>query len=297
MTIKKILVATDFSDEAKTASTHALGIAKRTKAELMVAHAMTVPTLDFAVPYAVATPGFSDEQIQEILGDGRKRLHSEAEALSGQGVAVSEHLIQDSATHGIFQAADELKADLIVMGTHGRHGLSRLLLGSVAQWVAQRAHCDVLASRSEAPAGGYKRILVPTDFSSCSTYALKRATQLIEKGGVIDLVHFWNIPVGSTSYWGDMGEDLRENIRNGATKFGEKLVAEYADVDATISFAEEEIAARHGILDRLEDNDYDLVVMGSHGLKGVKKLILGSVAEAVLRHAKHSVYIARAQEE
>lgn len=294
MTINKILVATDFSKQSEVASQHALGIARRSKAELVVAHAMTIPTLDFAVPYAVPGPGFSDEEIEQITGDGRKRLNEECESLKGQGVTVSAHFIQDSPSHGLLHAAIELQADVLVMGTHSRKGLTRFLLGSVAQWVAQRAPCDVLAARSEAPSGGYKKILVPTDFSDSSMHALKRATQLVEPGGVIDLVHCWNISVGASSLWG-IGRDLRRSIQNAATSHGEKLVAEYADVDVTINFVAEETAARHAIMDRLEGSDYDLVAMGSHGLKGVKKLMLGSLAEAVLRHAKHSVYIARAQ--
>lgn len=297
MSIKKILVATDFSEQARAAAKHALAIAHHAGAELVLMHAHPVPALDFAVPYAVATPVFTNEQVQEVLADARKRLHDESEALKGQGVAVSELLVEDTAERGIFKAAEDTDADLIVTGTCGRHGLTRLLLGSVAQWVARRSPCDVLASRSEAPSGGYKRILVPTDFSPCSMHALSRASELVAEGGTIEVVHFWSIPLGSSSYWGSRGADMRRNIRDGATKHGEKLIVKYSDTAATIRFAEEEIEVRKGILERLENKDYDLVVMGSHGLKGVKKLILGSVAETVLRHTDHSVYIARGKEE
>ena len=294
MSIKKILCATDFSEQAADAAKHAMAIARETGASLVLVHAHTVPSLDFATPYAVATPGFTDEQIKEILADGRRRLRAECDALQGQGVEVSDHSIQDIATQGILRVAEELDVDLIVLGTHGRSGIARFFLGSVAQWIAQRAPCDVLAARDDTPTQGYQRILVPTDFSPCSEYALERAIALSAPGATIELVHFWNIPMGSASYWGLQAAGLREDIINGATEAGNKLIDR--ESTATLSFEQVEAEARHGIQERIAKGKYDLVVMGSHGLTGVKKLLLGSVAEATLRHSKQSVYIARGKE-
>ena len=103
------------------------------------------------------------------------------------------------------QLSEDKQADLIVMGTHGRKRVARFFLGSVAQWIASHVECDVLAARGKAKEGGYKRILVPTDFSECSIQALERAFELVAPGGAIDIVHYWKIPVGSSRYWGELG--------------------------------------------------------------------------------------------
>jgi nucleotide-binding universal stress UspA family protein len=293
MTINKIIFATDFSEQAEDASTHALAIAQRTGAELTVANAMTEPSIDFAVPYAVATPGFTPEQLKEYFDEGRKRIHEAAELLRASGASVSETLVQDLPTRGVTQLSQDIKADLIVMGTHGRKRVARFFLGSVAQWIASHVDCDVLAARGKAPEGGYKRILVPCDFSDYSIQALERAFELVAPGGAIDIVHYWKLPVASASYWGTLAKDLKESIRKGATTHGEKLVDKYDTDDVTTCFMQEETEVRKGISDRMSSDEYDLVVMGSHGLHGVKKLMLGSVAESVLRNTKHSVYIAR----
>jgi len=297
MTIKKIIFATDFSEQAEDASTHALAIAQRTGAELEVANALPAPSIDFAVPYAVATPGFTPEQLKQYFDEGRTRLHDAAELLRASGTSVSETLVEDLPTRGVAQLAEDHKADLIVMGTHGRKRVARFLLGSVAQWVASHVDCDVLAARGEAKEGGYKRILVPTDFSDYSIQALERAFELVAPGGTIDIIHYWKIPVGSASYWGSLGKDLRQSIRTGATTYGEKLVDKYDTDDVTTTFMQEETEVRRGISDRMSSDEYDLVVLGSHGLHGVKKVLLGSVADSVLRNSKHSVYIARVKGE
>jgi nucleotide-binding universal stress UspA family protein len=297
MTLKKILVATDFSEQAEGAMKHAMDIARHTGAEIILMHALSVPSADFATPYPVATPGLFGEQVKEILAEGRKRLEDEREALLGQGVEISHVFVDDMPDRGILQAAEDSHADLIVVGTHGRKGLSRFLVGSVAQRVAQRAHCDVLVARGAAPATGYKRILVPTDFSDCSDRAVERALALLNSDGQIDLVHFWELPGGSVTYWGSVGPGLRENIRKGAAEYGEKLISRFSDRGAKVHFEEEESDPRHGIQDRLASGNYDLVVMGSHGRKGLNRLLLGSVAEATIRHAEYPVYIARADED
>lgn len=292
MTISKILVGTDFSDQADNAIHHAMLIGRKTGAEVVLVHALSMPSADYASPYPVTVPHLYAEQVDEIVAASRKRLEDERERIKGQGVEVSQAFIDDMPDRGIVAAAEKSNAKLIVVGTHGRRGLSRFLIGSIAQRVAHRATTDVLVAKSMAP-DKYQRILVPTDLSEHSEMALQRAIQLIAPGGTIDLLHLWQLPGGSVTYWGKVGPGLRESVHKGTTDYGDKLIARFSDVDAKICFSSEEGDARHEILDRLDHSRYDLVVMGSHGRKGLNRVLLGSVAEAIVSHAKQSVYLAK----
>ena len=178
MSISKVLVATDFSEQAELAIKHALSVCRHTGAEMVLMHAMSISNADFSTPYPIATPVLYPEQLSDIQKDCRDRLQKEREDIAGQGVEVSQVFVDDMPEPGIQRVAKDSEVDLIVVGTHGRKGLARFLVGSVAQRVAARATCDVLVARNDPPQGSYKGLLVPTDFSECSDRALERALQL-----------------------------------------------------------------------------------------------------------------------
>lgn len=295
MTLSKIVVGTDFSKQAKIAIEHSMAVARHAGAELVLTHALSMPEPDYAMPYPVTTPAVFVEQVDQIVKDARTNLDNLRERLHGQGVEISHVFVNEMADRGLVKVAQDAKADLIVVGSHGRTGIARFLIGSVAEKVVRHAHCDVLVARKEAPTGGYKRILVPVDFSESSDLAVERATQLVEPGGSIELLHCWQLPGGSVTYWGSVGPGLGESIKRGAAEFGQKCMEKYDTKKADFSLAIEEGDARHQIEKRDESGDYDLVCMGSHGRTGINRALLGSVSEATVRHLKGAVFIVRAQ--
>jgi nucleotide-binding universal stress UspA family protein len=294
MTIAKIIVGTDFSQQAEAAVEHSLAVARHAGAEVVLMHALSMPEPDYVMPYPVTTPAIYVEQVDAIVKEARAKLDEMRERHIGQGVEVSHVFVNDMADRGLVQVATETEADLVVVGSHGRTGISRFLLGSVAEKVVRRAPCDVLVARGDAPAGGYKRILLPVDFSEVSDRAMARAAELVEPGGKVDLLHCWQLPGGSVTYWGSVGPGLGESIVKGANEFGRKAIERVGTTNAEFSLAIEEGDARHSIEKRTENGDYDLVLMGSHGRKGINRALLGSVAESTLRHLKTAVYVARA---
>lgn len=295
----RIVVGTDFSEEASIATRHAMAIAQRRESEIVLVHALAISDSNiprYGVPYPFVVPSAYLNVVEEMRQVARKRLEETGETLSGQGVELSHAIVDDVAERGIIECINELEARLVVVGSHGRTGVGRFLLGSVAEQVVRHAPCDVLVARGDPPRGGYKRILVPTDFSPMGDLALERAVGVVEPGGEVEVLHCWHLPGGYSPEWGDSLMGLRDNIEASATSIYRKRIANFTSTDVRFKFKGFEGPVRLGIMHRAEAKDFDLIVMGSHGRTGVKRVFLGSIAEATVRHAAQSVYVARSAE-
>jgi nucleotide-binding universal stress UspA family protein len=135
MNYKKILFATDFSPASEAALKYATSLARDSGATLLIAHVEELP-----LPYAggemyFAQPEYPNPEIRRML---------EAIVPPDKSVRYEHRLTQGTAAEEIVRLADENGAELIVMGTHGRTGLSRVLMGSVAELVMRHANCPVL---------------------------------------------------------------------------------------------------------------------------------------------------------
>ncbi len=141
MNVHKILFPTDFSTTANEALRMAVSLARENGAKLLIVH-VEEPPLAYGggdMYYGVPTP--SIDQIKTML----------AEIDPGApDVEVERHLVTGEPADAIVRLAEEEKADLIVMSTHGRTGLTRLLMGSVAETVVRRAACPVLTVKHPA---------------------------------------------------------------------------------------------------------------------------------------------------
>lgn len=139
---KHVLLAVDFFDKSDVVADRAKDLAERYQAKLSIVHVVdTLPITDPA--YELLMP-FDMDLTAEFLAAAKSKLNTLAKKLN---VAESDlHLETGSPKHEIIRVAEELKADLIVIGSHGRHGLA-LLLGSTANSVLHHAACDVLAVR------------------------------------------------------------------------------------------------------------------------------------------------------
>src|SRR5215212_5429681 len=153
----KILLATDGSSEAELATRTAVDLGQQTNSELHVIHVLDiVPT---ALLYPAATDPEGVELPDPILVEGierqaeqrgREMLDAEVERVrSAGGTVVQAHLMMGDAAREIVHLAEDIEAGLVVMGSRGRGGLSRALMGSVSDSVVRHAHCPVLVVRSE----------------------------------------------------------------------------------------------------------------------------------------------------
>jgi nucleotide-binding universal stress UspA family protein len=139
MTFQRILVATDFSDSSRQALEHALSIAERFGSELTLVHSWEAPNYSYAaglyLPVDVVAP---------IERAALARLEEATTELKARFPAAKSVLRAGVPWEEVLAAATQLKADLIVMGTHGRRGLERALLGSVAEKVVRMSRVPVL---------------------------------------------------------------------------------------------------------------------------------------------------------
>ena len=142
--IKKIILATDFSDTSKEAGYQALSLAKTNKAELKALHVFDTSALNVPMYAYLAVAGI--EELEEARQRGIKTLKELAKSFD---IEVETIFKEGDPGHEIIRVAEEINADLIVLGTHGHSGWKRFTLGSVAELVIRHAPCAVLTIRSK----------------------------------------------------------------------------------------------------------------------------------------------------
>ena len=147
----RILAATDFSPASAPAVAEAMRIARATGAELLLVNAYESPGTTAFGPY-VASATLYDEIEAALRGGAEKGLRPLAEKARKAGVKASSEVLRGVPSTAITEAAAARHADLIVIGTHGRSGISRFLLGSVAQRVIAAASCPVMTVRTASGA-------------------------------------------------------------------------------------------------------------------------------------------------
>jgi nucleotide-binding universal stress UspA family protein len=141
---KTILVPTDFGASSDHALNYAVELARAVGAELVVTHTYELPMIGFPDGALLATP----ELTTRILEGAEIGLKKTVETHANSGVSIRTMVKQGPTWQTIIDTATEIGAGMIVMGTHGRHGVSRALLGSVAEKVVRSAKCPVLTVHS-----------------------------------------------------------------------------------------------------------------------------------------------------
>lgn len=303
--MKTILFATDFSEHAVIAGAYAMNLARRLQAELVSIHATTHHTEANPEAYEISR-GYLEEfrqKLQHDLAHRRQSLKLLSDQAERQGIRTRHDLVQGAAAEAICQAADDTGAELIVVGSHGRTGLKRMILGSVAERVVRLARTSVLVARSPlADQAGFRHVLVPTDFEEGARLALEQARLLSANDAAIDILHCWfvdgsldgSFEPGAT---GAVYRTLAESLVNDAEKQGEEMARLAAGGQRRVTFHLQEgrpAGAIQSFVER-QERGYDLVAVGTHGRRGIERLLLGSVAEATVRYSPCSVLVARAR--
>ncbi len=281
--IRTILVPTDRSVCAERAYAPAAALAARTGARLRVVHVSggTLPLADDVL----VTP-------DDVAGDLRLPLGHELPSLSSdfEEIAASHA----SPALDILAHAREHDVDLIVMGTHGRLGFGHLLLGSVTEKVVRLADRPVLTVPChDVPEGG--PVLAPVDFSDGSREALRLAGALAaERGAVLHALHVVEWPTELPAYLLGVGLPAMPDVLARAQAELTAFVAATVGPDAVTA-----VRVRLGGLAAYAVAEYarevaaGLVVISTHGRTGLDRLLMGSVAERVVRMASCPVLTVR----
>lgn len=146
MAIRRILYPSDFSPASRPAFKRAVELAKSLRSQLLIVHVMAPPPI---IGEGYITPATVETLLQSQRHAAQRQLRVLVARAKAAGVRVSSLLVETGMTHEqIVRVARRKRADMIVMGTHGRTGLTRLLLGSVANHVIATARCPVLTVRA-----------------------------------------------------------------------------------------------------------------------------------------------------
>jgi nucleotide-binding universal stress UspA family protein len=144
--IRTILAAVDFSPHSEAVVDAAVTLARQFDAKVRLVHAYDIP-IPLVSPYEVAIP---ELYLQETRRIAAEKLAALVEQVNAKGVAADSLLTEVPAAAAIVRAAEESKADLVVIGTRGHTGLKHLLLGSVAERTVRLSPCPVLTVKADS---------------------------------------------------------------------------------------------------------------------------------------------------
>jgi nucleotide-binding universal stress UspA family protein len=267
--MEKLLVATDGSVFSKSAVREAVNLAKICSGKLYV-----VSVVKTNLEYESIVPQIVEKEEEKM----RQHLESVKDRASKEGVDCeiishrSEEPYQD-----IVDEAEKNQADMVIMGTHGRTGLKRLMMGSVTAKVIGHATCNVLVVPLDAKIE-CGNILVATDGSKYSEAAASEAIGIAKRcGGSLTV-----ISVASSDAEILSAEDYVKEVSELAEKEGIK----------TDGLAVKGIPYK-AIVDASKRKRADLIVVGSHGRTGLERLLMGSVTERVIGHSESAVLVVR----
>ena len=283
---RNLLVPYDDSEFSRAALLEAAHWAWRHQGKLTILHAVFFDTEEFGI-----APELREKRWrmgQESCSAAKARLETElgieAQILYREGDPPAE----------VLAAVEGTGADLIVMGTHGRRGLSRLLMGSVTSHVIVRSTVDVLVVKKPCSScrGAYTSILVPFDASAQSRRSLERACALAHQdAATVSIIYV--IPRYEEMLDFMRTPQIEKSLRGEA----ERILGEGTALAQTLGIeAEVLIGEGHGgdeIAKTVVKDGHDLVVMGTSGWRGVDKALLGSTAERVIRDAPCPVLVVK----
>ncbi len=283
---RTILVAADFSEASREAFRSACSIAREDKTRLFVLNVLE-PKYEAAAPvyFGDETVHFTRIARDPTEHDSVKKRLEEAYK-PGRPLDVTYQTAEGDAAEEILNSCVAIGCDLIVMGTHGRSGLSRFLAGSVAEAVLRGARCSALAVRERGTAGTAARpevILHPTDFSECSRMALRVAHSVAQARGarllILHVIPRETVLDRSLLIPIDV-QAARESLDSLAHEVsGPDLSHPVGTLVGHGNAAEEIIRVAQ------QEPGCGLIVMGTHGRSGFGRLLMGSVAEATLRNS------------
>jgi nucleotide-binding universal stress UspA family protein len=300
----KILLATDGSGEAGRAARVAATLSGRLGCELHVAYVEPLPSALAGPKYTFHGAGYWAWVRERAARDADEKLGEEAEKIRGMGGEVAEaHARVGRPDAEIVRLAEGIGAGLVVVGSRGLSPLRRALLGSVSGSVVRHAHCPVLVVRGERLAEkGYPpgRVVLALDGSREAADAGRVAAEISNATG--SELHLVYVSAAESPYYPgpempEIGEGylerLHERARDWVDDQAERLKAEGVIVEAAhlrLGTPDREIV-RLG-----EELGAGLIALGSRGLGGVRRALVGSVSDSVVRHAHCPVLVVRGQD-
>ncbi len=266
----KFLLATDGSEYSEGAIREALSLSKQCSSKLIA-----VSVVKTNLEFEVNMPQVIEKEEEETS----KHLEAIKMRASQEGIDCETSAPHsDEPYRDIVDLAAKSRAGVIIMGRHGRTGLPRLMMGSVTARVIGHSPCNVLFVPPDAKVE-CRNILVATDGSEFSEAAAREAIDIAKK-------YESAIAVVSVA-WNDAELSAVEN--------NVKQIVDLAKADGVWAEGQTLIGKPYEVIvDTAKQRHADLIIIGSHGRKGLKRLLMGSVTERVIGHTETAVLVVKA---
>ena len=282
--LKRLLVATDLSESANDAIERATLIARDAGARLDLVHVSTPSLVDQATVVGVNDAGADVRAVLQRQAAGIERRHG----LSCGIYWAAGSLIDELVSH-----ADELAADLLVLGFSGAGLMRQMLVGSTAERMLTKLPCPILVVK-QRPEGIYRSVLVPIDLSHVSLAAIKGARSLAP-AAIMSVLHVFEAPFEGVLRYAGVEEETMIHYRSVASQETLECMTALC-VEAGIETEQARLLAIHGvpslrIVAREAQQNVDLIVMGKQDEHILESLFLGSVTRRVVARSRCDVLI------
>lgn len=298
---QKMLLPLDGSELAEESLWYAKGIAGRLGLEVVLLHVAARNHPNSAMHRA-----YLDQVCERLRG----ALADMPAAAGGRRATVRGEVATGYPSDEILRCAGEMDIDLILMATHGRSGVRRWVLGSVADKVLRSAAQPVLLVRAGMPRGaGYDtwsapKLLAPLDGSELAELVLPHVAFMAarEQGAEAEIVLVGVCeplvlpPVTApetTVNWGAVGDEYLSKCRRSTQKYLDRVQKELADVGLKVRVEVLDNDPAGAIVDYAASNRADLIIMATHGRSGIGRWAYGSVAQKVLHGASSPILLVR----
>ncbi|MFO0689960.1 MAG: universal stress protein [Myxococcota bacterium] len=308
--VRTVFCATDFSATADLALAHAEALARRHAARLLVAHVVEPWPSTTVTPIAVV-----DDTERILRAAASRRLEALVAPLAARGLDVATRVVTGGPGHEAVGLAQEVGADVIVVGTHGRSGIAHLVYGSTAEYVVRRSPLPVLTVHPHDP-GPQPRpqtMVLPSDLSPGAERALEAAVRLFPALGPgegaaagsgapgsararIVLLHVDEV----ARYFEPYGEEVipayfdweerRKEVARGLEAVAERLRRAGFEVEARVTAG----SPVQMVCDVARDEHAGLIALGTHGHSAILNFLMGRTAQRVVQHAPCPVLTVRA---
>lgn len=276
MKFEKILVPTDFSEEATNALEIAVGIARTSGASISLLHVLDVPVVGHYDSLNIMNPndegddgGIYKHYMMQLMKVTKAKFDDLKEKYSD--VVLQEHVVFDSLAKHIDSFIAKDNTDLVVIGSKGASGLEEVLIGSNTERVIRRVKAPVLIVKHKEDNYTPKKIVFASTFMNVSD---KAVASLKSFQNAFDAqINFVKIITPNTF---ETTNDTQDTIK----KFAEYFAFKNFTINSFNYYSEEE-----GIREFAESIKADLVALTTHGRTGLSHLLLGSIAEEVANHS------------
>lgn len=272
--MRRILVPTDFSDQARYAFEVAVAIARQTGAAIKLLHVVEMPysyTSFNVTGEVLSADGMEQVYIMKLLENTKHRMAELERAVEHQGVEVVQEVDVDRVNRKIRRVIREDQVDLVVMGSKGASGMDEFLIGSNTEKVVRTAECPVLTVKGRVADLTIDNIVLASDFKREIGSAMEKFKYFQQVfGAKLHLVYI-NTPGAFES-----SSNLRQRMQNAAERYGLQ--------NYTVNVYNDTIE-EDGILHFADEIGADLVMMATHGRTGLSHLLSGSIAEDLVNHS------------